>query len=255
MSRNAISSTENSDMPAARTESAINRDGYIFVPGPEMRAQLGDGALSDWAQFKASWNDLELDTYMADRGRYRRRRYAVYEAATTGPVRRKPHEPHYQAPDYNPLNGGIERWFAPIEPEIGAGASLTAILHFCRDLFGRLAPATRAWHVEVHQFRIEAHAECKGFPTPEGMHRDGVDYVLVLLTERCNIKSGTTMISSAEGKPLGSFTLTEPFDSALVEDARVMHGVTPVEPIDPTQPAWRDVLVVTFRGQRLEARG
>jgi hypothetical protein len=26
-----------------------------------------------------------------------------------------------------------------------------------------------------------------------------------------------------------------------------MHGVTPVEPIDPDRPAYRDVLVVTFR--------
>ena len=26
-----------------------------------------------------------------------------------------------------------------------------------------------------------------------------------------------------------------------------MHGVTPVEPIDPAAPGYRDVLVVTFR--------
>ena len=44
-----------------------------------------------------------------------------------------------------------------------------------------------------------------------------------------------------------SFTLTEPFDAALVDDARVYHGVTPVEPLDPAAPAYRDVLVVTFR--------
>jgi hypothetical protein len=29
----------------------------------------------------------------------------------------------------------------------------------------------------------------------------------------------------------------------------VMHGVTPVEPIDPAQPGFRDVLVVTFRAE------
>ena len=26
-----------------------------------------------------------------------------------------------------------------------------------------------------------------------------------------------------------------------------MHGVTPVEPVDPAEPGFRDVLVVTFR--------
>ena len=104
------------------------------------------------------------------------------------------------------------------------------------------------WHVEVHQFRIEARPDVKGLPTPEGLHRDGVDYVLVLLINRRNIGSGTTTIHALDGRPLGAFTLTEPCDAALVDDARVFHGVTPVEPVDPRLPAFRDVLVVTFRG-------
>jgi hypothetical protein len=41
--------------------------------------------------------------------------------------------------------------------------------------------------------------------------------------------------------------LTEPLDAALVDDARVSHGVTSVEAIDPSAPAYRDVLVVTFK--------
>ena len=79
------------------------------------------------------------------------------------------------------------------------------------------------------------------------MHRDGVDYVLVLLICRENIASGTTTIHGPDGRSLGSFTLTEPFDAVLVDDHRVYHGVTPVTPLDPALPACRDVLVVTFR--------
>ena len=79
------------------------------------------------------------------------------------------------------------------------------------------------------------------------MHRDGVDWVLVLLIKRHNIKSGTTTIADLEKRPLGSFTLTDPFDAALVDDAKVYHGVTPIEPVDPAAAAYRDVLVVTFR--------
>jgi hypothetical protein len=74
-----------------------------------------------------------------------------------------------------------------------------------------------------------------------------VDFVLVLLIARCNIASGTTTIHSLDGKLLGSFTLTDTFDAALVDDARVFHGVTPVEPLDPTQFAYRDVLVITLK--------
>jgi hypothetical protein len=70
--------------------------------------------------------------------------------------------------------------------------------------------------------------------------------VLVLLVARKNIASGTTTIHTPDGAPLGAFTLAAPFDAALVHDPRVYHGVTPVHPIDPAQPAFRDVLVVTF---------
>ena len=123
---------------------------------------------------------------------------------------------------------------------------MRTILTFCQSLFGSLAPATASWHIETHQFRIEARTGEEGKPTPEGLHRDGVDYVLVLLIDRQNIRSGVTDIRALDGRPLGHFTLTDPFDAALVDDRQVAHGVTPVEPINPALPAHRDVLVVTF---------
>ncbi|MCT7075948.1 2OG-Fe dioxygenase family protein, partial [Salmonella enterica] len=78
---------------------------------------------------------------------------------------------------YNALQGDIERWFEPIAAPIAHGDTLRTILRFCHHLFGQTAPATRRWHIEVHQFRIEATANAAGEPTPEGSHRDGVDYV------------------------------------------------------------------------------
>lgn len=236
---------------ASDLRTAIAADGYAFVEGRSMSELLRPfGSLADWQAFTDSWNALELDTYMADGGRYRRRRYGAWTADASGAVTRKPHQPHFQAIDYNPLNGGVARWFEPIAPAIGDSQSMEAILRFCGALFGALAPATPAWEIEVHQFRIEARTGEAGRPTPEGLHRDGVDYVLVLLVERRNIASGMTTIHSLDGRALGHFTLTHPFDAALVDDTRVAHGVTPVEAIDPTQPAYRDVLVVTFRKVR-----
>ena len=231
-------------------QSSIVRDGFVFARGAAMREILAaSGSLADWASFAESWGHLEVDTYMADGGRYRRRRHAVYRATLQNEIRRKPHQPHIQAPEYNPLHGGIARWFEPVSPEIGEGATMRTILAFCCTLFSSLAPATRSWHVETHQFRIEAHPGVQGKPTPEGVHRDGVDYVLVLLIDRKNIKSGVTDIHALDGRPLGHFTLTDPFDTALVDDRRVAHGVTAVEPVDPALPAYRDVLVVTFAAE------
>ena len=234
--------------PAVSLDREIARQGYAFLHGDAMRGLLAEvGPLADWHVFAQSWEDMPVDTYMADGGRYRRRRHGVFAAAPGIPILRQRHQPHYQSLDYNPLHGGIERWFEPIAETVGGGDSMHTILRFCRELFERLDPAIAAWHIEVHQFRIEARAGEIGKPTPEGLHRDGVDYVLVLLIRRQNIKRGTTTIHDLERHRLGSFTLTDPFDAALVHDARVFHGVTPVEPLDPAAPAWRDVLVATFR--------
>jgi len=235
--------------PLAAIAAAVERDGFACVRAPEMRAVLERAGFADWDGFARSWDDLGVDMYMADGGRYRRRRFACFRAGPEG-VLRKPHQPHYQSRDYNPLNGGIERWFEPVTDAIAAHPALRGILERCHRLFDRLTPSAMrpaSWHVEMHQFRIEALSGRDGKPTPEGMHRDGVDWVLVLLVSRVNIASGETSIGDHAMQPLGSFTLTDALDSAVTDDNRVYHGVTPVTPLDPTRPGHRDVLVVTFR--------
>lgn len=226
----------------------LAQQGHVFLQAAQVRPVLDvDGGLRDWTAFAESWNQLELDDYMADGGRYRRRRHAVFAVDASGQLNHQTHQPHYQSRDYNHLNGGVARWFEPIDSLIADGPSLQGILRWCQRCFGALAPEVRRWHVEVHQFRIEARADQAGLPTPEGVHRDGVDYVLVLLVRRDNIVSGTTTIHAPDGGDLGSFTLTAPFDATLIDDHRVFHGVTGVQPMDATLPAYRDVLVVTFR--------
>lgn len=226
----------------------LEQQGFAFVAADAMRPLLGGpDALSDWPQFSSSWNDLQLDTYLPDGHRYRRRRHATL-SARAGDVSAalEPHQPHYQSIDYNPLAGGIERWFEPMRSDIVAGATMQSVFAFCGGLFGALRPNT-SWKIECHQFRIEARSDAPGRPTPEGVHRDGVDYALVLLVNRTNIKSGTTTVHDLNGALLGSFTLTNPLDAALVDDARVKHGVTAVEPTDAAHAAYRDVLVVTYK--------
>lgn len=233
--------------------ATIQKTGFSFCPSAAIQAWLlaqSPEALSDWKAFSDSWNDMPLDQYMADGGRYRRRRYAVLSAQnTSSEVKLEPHQPHYQSLDYNTLNGGIARNFEPIKASTIQSHSMQAVLKFCQKVFSELMPNT-PWHIECHQFRIEANNQEQGKPTPEGVHRDGVEFVLVMMIKRQNISSGTTTMHDLELKKLDSFTLTEPLDVAIVNDRRCMHGVTPIVPIDPSQPAYRDVLVVTFK--RLE---
>ena len=222
------------------------REGFAFLEGGALR-ELAGARMSDWARFAASWDDLRRDEYMADGGRDRLRRHAVFTIpAGTAAALLEPRQPHYQDRAYNTLNGGIERWYEPVDPAVASGATLSTLLAFGAGFFRRMRPGA-SWRVEVHQFRIEAAAGKAGRPTPEGVHRDGVDYALAVLVKRENVESGTTRVSAPDGRPLGAFTLTNPLDAAIVDDARVMHGVTPITALDPALPARRDVLVLTYK--------
>ncbi|MFZ2997067.1 2OG-Fe dioxygenase family protein [Sphingobium sp.] len=220
-------------------------DGYARIDGTEMLARLNADTTS-WQSFADSWNDLGPDLYMADGGRYRRRRHAAF-ACDHGAIIRKPDQPHYQSRDYNALNGDVQRWFSPVEAATIDNPVSRAIFAFCAHQFD--PAAHRRWHVEMHQFRIEAKPDEAGRPTPEGLHRDGVDWVFVMLVERRNVREGVTRIGAPDGTALGEFTLAAPGDAMLIDDHRILHGVTEIHPQDPAQPALRDALVVTFVGE------
>lgn len=230
--------------------TALRETGLAIRPAAAMETWL-KWSWSDWARFAASWNDLKEDRYMADGGRYRRRRYAVFEV-DGDQVERAPHQPHFQAQTYNRLNGGLERWFEPVTEEIGHHPIVQTLIRRLSHVFDGMmqprAPQLR-WHVEMHQFRIEAGADDVGKPTPEGVHRDGVDGAFVMLINRDNVASGITEIFDPDGLSLGSFTLADPGDAVFLDDRRVFHGVTPIAPLTARKPAIRDVLVLTFTCQ------
>ncbi|WOJ90408.1 2OG-Fe dioxygenase family protein [Methylocapsa polymorpha] len=231
----------------------VRSAGFSFAPAAQIRALLTPAALAEWPSFAASWDDLGVDTYMADGGRYRRRRFAAFAVSAEGVVR-KAHQPHYQSRDYNPLNGGIERWFGPVTEAVAAHPVTLGLLDVGRRAFDALTPTPdrpQAWHVELHQFRIEALAGQIGQPTPEGLHRDGVDWVLVVLVDRKNVESGVTSIYDLDHRHLGDFTLVDPLDSVFLQDNRVFHGVTAIRALEPDLVARRDVAVITFRAEPL----
>jgi hypothetical protein len=224
----------------------LTRDGFARLRGAETAALLPRDAVAGFDAFAATWHGMAPDEHMADGGRYRRRRHAILSArAGTGLVR-EADGPHWQALDHNRLNGGVQRFFEPMPRDLTAGAAFAGIAGWARAVFDAADPG-RDWHIEAHQFRIEAAPDAAGRPTPEGMHRDGVDWVLVLLVRRENVDSGMTEIAAPDGRALGAFTLSDPLDAVLLDDHRILHGVTPIVPHDPARPAWRDVLVLTFK--------
>jgi hypothetical protein len=135
----------------------IVRDGFAFRNGSDMRLIMRIRGIDSWPGFASSWDDLGLDLYMADGARYRRRRFAAFTASGEA-VTRKPHQPHYQSRDHNPLNGGIERWFTPMSNGVIANGFTRGIFGLCTAIFDAVSLGDEKcdpWHVEMHQFRIE----------------------------------------------------------------------------------------------------
>lgn len=232
--------------PPDTLAETVAAQGFSLVRGAEMAARLGVPA-AELDAFTASWERLEVDGHMADGGRYRRRRHANYAARAGVPGHtRGEHQPHFQAVVHNTLNGGVDRWFAPVEDSVAEGRPLRALLELGRGLADALH-GPQDWFAEVHQFRIEAAAGAPGYPTPEGVHQDGVDVVLIGMLARTNLEGGETLVADLGGAELARFTLLDRLDTALLDDRRVRHGVTPVGPADAALPSCRDVLVITWK--------
>ncbi|MFO0612881.1 MAG: 2OG-Fe dioxygenase family protein [Polyangiaceae bacterium] len=218
---------------AARGFAALTPSGLAALTGRPL------GALE---ALRPMWDDLPIDRHLRDGGRYRRRRHASYFVEGDSIVR-APHRAHWQPIDYNALHGGIERWFDPIPAEVDGADAWRALLL----AFGRVASSAsrpQRWFTEAHAFRIDT-TDGIGRPTPEGAHRDGVDYVFIVLIDRRGIKGGETRVFDADGPAGIRFTMVEPFTTLLLDDARKLHETTPLQPTE--EDGHRDTLVVTMR--------
>ncbi len=192
---------------------------------------------------RGSWEHLPRDTHLRDAGDYRARRHSCFVHTLGGALASVPHRAHWQPTDYNALHGGLVRWFEPIELTIRAAPAWAQLLEVIGEVFAALHPVPR-WFIEAHQFRIDT-ARGIGRPTPEGAHRDGVDFVAVILVRRRHVIGGETRVFDARGASGVRFTLQEPWSMLLMDDARVIHETTPIQ-ADGTDGA-RDTLVLTYR--------
>jgi hypothetical protein len=227
--------------PPLRLGRALAATGHAVV-SPEGLCSLLDTDLNTLDALRSTWDDLPPDAYLRDGGRYRRRRHACYvvEGTQVEPV---PHRAHWQPVEYNALHGGLERWFEPMTPAVTQQPVWSRLLVTLAGTCSALKGAQR-WYVEAHQFRIDT-TDGIGRPTPEGAHRDGVDFVAVVLVGREGIKGGETRVFEAAGPHGIRFTMTQPWTMLMLDDAKVIHESTPIQPLH--EHGHRDTLVLTFR--------
>jgi hypothetical protein len=230
-----------------RFEAQVREQG-VAVISPHSLASALNCEAEGLEALPKFWNDLPPDAYLRDGGRYRFRRHGCF-IAEGQVLTQVPHRAHWQPLDYNALHGGIERWFEPLAPALLAQPAWQQLLLGLAAVASRLK-GERPWFIEAHQFRIDT-TDGIGRPTPEGAHRDGVDFVAVFLLDRQGIKGGESRVFEAQGPNGQRFTMTEPWTLLLLDDERVIHETTPIQPA--ADHGHRDTLVVTLRAGGFQA--
>lgn len=229
--------------PAAAVPATLRDHGFAAVGANDVCQLLGV-LPNDLAQLEPYWADLSQDEFLKDGGRYRKRRHGSF-VVDGERVQQVPHRAHWQPLEYNALHGGMERWFDELVADFVQRAAWSQLVQALGNLASELK-GPQPWFVEAHQFRIDT-AGGIGRPTPEGAHRDGVDFVAVFMVGRHGIKGGESRVFDAHGPNGQRFTLVQPWSLLVLDDEKVIHESTPIQPDQPDVLGWRDTLVITLR--------
>ncbi len=236
----AISTTQN-------IRSEIEMQGYSVVPGSHI--PMTDALACAWEDLRAEYPHLPADEFLPGGARYRFRRYdSFYYLPGAGELRLLPHQDYFQSEDINAVTGGMVRRFAPLTDATVNNPFLHELIAFDFDQFPLADEAMREqpWQVDVHQIFVKSEPGQQGQPTPEGVHRDGAEFVTVHLAALHNAAGGLVSVYDDDRQLLESFRLERILDSYLFHDAILWHGVTPIYSADGVNPAERGILTFDY---------
>lgn len=210
---------------------------------------LQDG--DDWDKFSQFWECLPLDPYMGDGGTYRRRKYsAISYDVEDGTVRIADQDGFLQSKEINRLNGGVVRRFEPIDQALlDTSVFRRIVAHFVariEDAESADEPMLPVRRVNIHQHRIVTTGGELGNPTPEGIHRDGVNHIVMMLVARKNVTGGVSTLYDNAESPVLTHTLSSPGDYMFVDDRTSLHSVTPVRAAPEAPAGHRDMFFLEF---------
>jgi hypothetical protein len=225
---------------------AIADQGFAWIP--QAAWSIEADLQPHWQRLCADWDHLELDRFLQNGAKFRHRRYGRYSyLPAEDALVPLSSEPYFQSADENSYAGGIARDFAPLFPKTVQNKFLHALVRATFSCLPLAGPRQTAnWEVRIHQIRIVATPQEPGIPAPEGIHQDGTDFLTLHLIRRHNVMGGESTIYDLESRPIQRLTLRQTLDSLILEDPRIMHGVTPVHSADGKTLGFRDLLGVDF---------
>ena len=228
----------------------IKNDHFALVPANKF--SFSSSLSKSRKHFGHEWDRLKLDPYMADGGRYRFRRYGLFNLSIiTGRINYIPDAFFYQDININPLNGGKLRKFASLTKDSVENPFLQELMLFDLAQFTSTTSIKVDWLIGVHQIRIIAMPGVSGNPTPEGVHRDDETYTAQHLIKRHNIDGGVNYFYGSEREAERYPTVLKQlnyFDSYYF-DHTLWHNVSPIILNMRGSEGYRDILLIDFSRQ------
>lgn len=95
----------------------IKNKGYAFIDSNTFQkiqktCNFYDVKEQDVEAFISRWNDLDIDLFMSDKGKYRTRKHATFTIPNEHKiVLKNEYIPHFQTLEYNHLNGGRSTFY------------------------------------------------------------------------------------------------------------------------------------------------
>lgn len=155
-------------------------------------------------------------------------RFRLTPHGTRWGVERQPVTEFVQrTPDYR----SMKRVFQPMRDEVCSSPMFQELVQRIADMARAVDGRERALEMTVHQASLVARPGAPADNSPEGIHQDGVDYLVsALVVERRNVQGGESRIF-AEDKRTCLFRTTLQQGQGLFQADRntgLWHDVTPV---------------------------
>lgn len=183
-------------------------------------------------------------------GGFRLRRYSVIElrtsfwnAKTEAEITHMNHRDFKQDKEFNKHQGGMTRSFEEIEEEVLQSEAMKEICLTFKNAFNMI----EGQEIEIHQMRVITCGELfvHGTPvSPEGVHRDGFDYIAMVGVNRYNIDGGELLVY--ENKDSKPFIVRELEDGEIVmlRDNELWHNASPISKIDKSHEGHGDWFIL-----------
>lgn len=107
-------------------------------------------------------------------------------------------------------------------------------------------PLMKRCNISVHQVRLISYPECNSDNAPEGMHQDGVDYIVsALVLNKHNIQDDESIIYDQDKQEIFRKSLAEG-EFIFQEDRNLWHDITPIKAKEGYL-GYRDILGFDFK--------